>query len=92
MLRGNNMRKEDKTLVIIGTIFGILLLVSAIKLLDISVTQADALSIHEFNPRLVQVESSMTRGNFYDYNGVQLTENIDDKRNYIYDSRYMPIV
>ncbi|OON93102.1 MAG: hypothetical protein ATN33_06095, partial [Epulopiscium sp. Nele67-Bin001] len=82
------MRKEDKTLVVIGAIFGILLIVSCIKLLDISISQADALSVHDFNPRLAQVEEQMTRGNFFDYNGVALTDSIDGKRYYVYDSRY----
>ncbi|OON99889.1 MAG: hypothetical protein ATN35_10330 [Epulopiscium sp. Nele67-Bin004] len=42
----------------------------------------------EFNPRTVQVEENIIRGNFFDYNGTPLTETIDEKRYYVYNSRY----
>ncbi len=82
------MKQENQTLLIIGGIFIACLGLISLRLIQISIYKVDELSTHSFNPRLEQLESKIARGNFFDFNGVQLTDYIDGSRYYIYDDRY----
>ncbi|OON95222.1 MAG: hypothetical protein ATN36_09010 [Epulopiscium sp. Nele67-Bin005] len=50
------------------------------------------LAVHQYNPRLSQLEDSVSRGNFYDENGIVLAYTNNDERYYSYDERYAHVI
>ncbi|OON98409.1 MAG: hypothetical protein ATN35_05195 [Epulopiscium sp. Nele67-Bin004] len=79
---------NNKSITYISIFFVIMLLACCVKVYDISINQYTTLSIHDFNPRMSQIEEEVVRGNFYDTNGIKLTENINNNRVYVYQNRY----
>ncbi|WP_052296432.1 penicillin-binding transpeptidase domain-containing protein [Candidatus Epulonipiscium viviparus] len=78
--------KRRKSIINIAIFWGIILGLCVVRVVYIAVWSE--LGLSPYNQRLNLMEDKILRGNFYDSNGVVLTQNIDEVRDYIYDGRY----